>query len=169
MTSQAAHGSPVTQDDEARDTVWKLLDKARFCMMTTVDDNGRLVSRPMGIQQTDDDLLWFFAAADSPKVAELRADPRINLAFSDSDDFISLSGTAEVVHDPAKNRELWNKFAEAWLQAEPEDERVVLIKVTADTAEYWDTPAKPSRLVGIVRTLTTGEKPPGGDNRTVDL
>ena len=169
MTSQAAHGSPITQDSEARDTVWKLLDKARFCMMTTVDEHGRLVSRPMATQQTDDDLLWFFAAADSPKVAELRADSRVNLAFADSDDFISLSGTAEVVHDPVKNRELWNKFAEGWLQAEPEDERVVLIKVTADTAEYWNTPAKPSRLVGIARTLTTGAKPPGGDHQTVDL
>lgn len=56
----------MTSDDaQAQDTVWKLLDDARFCMMTTVDEHGRLVSRPMGAQRTDDDFLWFFTAADS--------------------------------------------------------------------------------------------------------
>lgn len=155
--------------EQARETVWKILDDARFCMMTTVDEHGALVSRPMGTQKTDDDFLWFFTADDSPKAAELRADPHVNLAYSSSDNFVSVAGTAQVLHDPKKNRELWNPFAAAWLQAEPEDEKVVLIKVTADTAEYWDTPSKPSRLIGIVRTLTSGEQPSGGENETVDL
>ncbi len=172
MTSQESHSSPTTDphaDPEAAKTVWELLDEARFCMMTTVDEHGRLVSRPMATQQTEDDHLWFFAAADSPKVAELRVNSQVNLAFTASDNFVSLAGTAEVVHDVEKNRELWNPFAKGWLQAEPEDEKVVLIKVTADTAEYWDTPAKPSRLIGIVRTLTKGDRPPGGENKTVEL
>lgn len=138
-------------------------------MMTTVDEHGQLVSRPMGTQQTDDDFLWFFTAGDSPKAAELRANAQINLAFTASENFVSVAGTAQVLHDAQKNRELWNPFAAAWLQAEPEDEKVALIKVTADTAEYWDTPNKPSRLVGMVRTLTSGKHPAGGENRTVDL
>lgn len=95
--------------------------------------------------------------------------PQINLAYAASENFVSVAGTAEVLHDADKNRELWSPLAAAWFQAEPEDPKILLIKVTAQTAEYWDTPAKPSRLVGMVRALTSDERPPGGDHQTVEL
>src|SRR3712207_7360015 len=45
---------------------------------------------------------------------------------------------AVVVDDPAKKRELWNSAVEAWFPQGPDDDSVVLLKVEADSAEYWD-------------------------------
>lgn len=61
MTSQASHSAPTTQDDEARDTVWKILDDA-FLHDEDTRRVVQLVPRPMGTQQTADDHLWSFAA-----------------------------------------------------------------------------------------------------------
>ena len=53
-------------------------------MLTTIGVDGRLVSRPMALQEAEfDGDLWFFAYADSAKVRQIRVNPEVNVAFSD--------------------------------------------------------------------------------------
>lgn len=163
---------PTTRrrDPEAVAKVRDLLQDARIAMLTTISADGSLVSRPMATQQVQfDGDAWFFTEADSPKVAEIAADPRMNAAYTEGGTYVSLSGTASLVHDVAKKRELWNQFAAAWFQCEPEDPDVALIRLSADTAEYWDTPGRASSLIAMVKGKLTGQRPDVGDNEVVDL
>ena len=149
----------------------ELADGERICMLTTLDADGRLVARPMAHQQvTDVAELWFFAERDSRKVAHVRANPHVSLTMASSDTWISIDGTAEVVDDTAKAKELWNTWVEAWMPQGPEDPSVVLLKVTGSSGEYWDTPgSRVSSALSLVKAKVKGERYEGGENERVTL
>lgn len=151
--------------------VAKLAKGIRVGMFTTIDEQGHFVSRPMSQQEVEfDGDLWFFAERDSRKVAQLSANAASSLTLSSNDTWISLSGSAQVINDLAKARELWNPYIEAWLPQGPEDPSVVLIKFTSDTAEYWDTPGgRISSVISFVKAKATGERYSGGENETVTM
>ena len=70
-----------------------------FGMLTTVDEDGSLRSRPMstnGEVEFDGDL-WFFTYGNSHKVDEIRRERHVNVSFADPkrNTYISMSGTAE--------------------------------------------------------------------------
>ncbi len=153
------------------DKVAELLEDFRFCMFTTTDSDGHLVSRPMAVQETEfDGDLWFFSDRDSCKVAQVSTTPKVNAAFSDSSSWVSLYGTAEVVEDADKAEQLWNDALKAWFPDGPTSPGVVLIKVHADTGEYWDSPGgRVSTLLSYAKARATGERAEPGENEVVDL
>ena len=153
--------------NKSLDDVVKMLAKQHVAMLTTLDGD-KLVSRPMGAQEPDEDgTLWFFTESGSEKALQIKADGRVNVTYADGD-FLSVEGTAEVVHDLAKQRELWNPFAESWMQCEPEDPKVALIKVKAHTIGYWDTPTAAGSMISMVKGLITDTRPDGGGAGIVD-
>jgi len=143
----------------------------RNAMLTTVDVDGEFVSRPMAQQEVEfDGDLWFFTERDSRKVRHITANPHVGVTLSSSDTWISINGTAEVVTDVAKARELWNTVVDAWLPQGPEDPSVVLIKVTGQTAEYWDSPGgRVASVISFAKAKVTGEPYSGGENEKVTL
>jgi len=151
--------------------VHELVKDQRTAMLTTVhDESGRLAARPMACQRADPDgTLWFLAFADSEKSEEIRRRPEVNVAFTEEGRWVSIAGRASVQSDPVRARELWNDFAEAWFQCEPQDPRVAVIRVDGDSAEYWDSPGKVGTLVGVLKAKLTGSRPDDGENETVDL
>lgn len=153
-----------------QDKVRSLIEDTRIAMFTTVDEQGRLVSQPMAVQQvTDDGDLWFITERSSEKVANLRADSRVNLAFSSRDSWVSVAGRAEVLDDPGKLAELWDTFTDAWMEGGPENPENVLLRVSAETAEYWDSPgSKVTQVLNLLKAKVTGERFEG-DNATVDM
>lgn len=148
-----------------------LVDGIRTCMFTTVGPDGTtLYSRPMAVQRVDDDgTVWFFGFSDAPKLQHLQHHPQVNLAFVDGDTFVSVSGSARLVDDVAKKRELWNPFAKAWFQCDPADPAVALIRVDPAGGEYWDGPAKPAQVIGLVKALLGHGMPLDGDNAKLEL
>jgi general stress protein 26 len=124
----------------------------------------------MATQDVEPDAdLWFIAERSSEKVANIRRDPRVNVSYSSSDSWVSVAGTAEVVDDVAKLEELWNTFTDAWLEGGPENPENILIRVAADSAEYWDSPgSKVTQVLNLLKAKATGERFEG-DNKTVDL
>ena len=151
--------------------VAELLKDQRFGMLTTTDSDGTLMSRPMAMQEVEfDGDLWFFAARDSRKITQLSTHSQVNVAVGSSDSWISLTGTGVVVTDVAKKRELWNSVVEAWFPDGPDDDGVVLLKVTGDSAEYWDSPGgRVASLLSFAKAKVTGEPYDGGENETVRL
>lgn len=157
---------------DATEKVKSLISDIRFAMITTIDrGTGRLVSRPMAVQDVEDDgTLWFFADDTSPKAEQLQADPTVNVALTSSDTWVSIAGRASIVEDPAKIHELWNKGVEAWFPDGPDAEGVALIRVEPDSAEYWDTPGgRISTVLSYVKSRVTGERPDVGENEVVEL
>jgi general stress protein 26 len=149
----------------------ELLQKFRIAMLTTLTADGLPVSRPMAVQEAEfDGDLWFFAQRDSDQVRQLRANPAIGVALAASDSWVSVSGTAELVEDRAKARELWNSAVEAWFPNGPDDPDVLLLKVHAEQAEYWDSPgSKVTTVLSYAKSRLTGNRPDVGEHGRMDL
>jgi general stress protein 26 len=151
--------------------VAELTKDIRIGMLTTVDEDGHFVSRPMAQQEVEfDGDLWFFSNSKARKISHIAANPAVSVTLSSNDTWVSLSGTATVVEDDAKAEELWNPFVEAWFPQGPHDDSVVLVKFTSDTAEYWDTPGgRVSSVISFVKAKVTGKRYDGGENETVQM
>jgi general stress protein 26 len=157
-------------DDQTR-KVAELLKGERFAFLTTIAGDGTLTSRPMTLQEVEfDGDLWFFAERGSNPVEHVAASPQVNVGAGSGGSWVSLTGHAVVVHDVAKKRELWNGGVEAWFPQGPDDDSVVLIKVQADSAEYWDTPGgRLATAFSFVKAKVTGQRIEAGENEKVDL
>ena len=151
--------------------VAELASGITFAMLTTVDETGAFVSRPMAQQDTDfDGNLWFLSSRNSRKVSQIAANPRVGVALTSRDVWISVNGTAEVLEDSAKAAELWSPQMEGWFPQGPDDPSVVVVKVTGETAEYWDTPGGlVASALSLVKVKTTGKRYQGNDNEVVEL
>lgn len=69
-----------------------------------------------------------------------------------------------------KAKDLWSAGMEAWFPQGPEDDSIVLIKVSGETAEYWDTPGgRVATVLSLAKAKVTGERYSGGENEKVDL
>ncbi|MDN5762766.1 MAG: pyridoxamine 5'-phosphate oxidase family protein [Microlunatus sp.] len=157
-----------TQDYEQ---VAELISKARFAFVTTVDSDGRLVSRPLAVQDREfDGDLYFFTADPSSKTDQVGDDSHVNVSLQSGDGYLSIAGTASVTRDQGLIDELWNKAAAAWFENGREDPAVALLKVHADSAEFWtmDSP-KPVALIKYAAAIAKDEQPDVGTNKTVDL
>ncbi|MCZ2827574.1 pyridoxamine 5'-phosphate oxidase family protein [Modestobacter sp. VKM Ac-2986] len=151
--------------------VAELISGQRIAMLTTSAPQGTLTSRPMALQEVEfDGDLWFFAERSSRKVGHLDAHPEVNVTVGSGSTWVSLTGRAVVVDDPAKKRELWNGGVEAWFPDGPDDAAIVLIKVEGSSAEYWDTPGgRIATALSFAKAKVTGQPYDGGENETVRL
>lgn len=157
-----------------RRQIIELVKDAEVAMLTTTTAEGKQVSRPMAVQEVQfDGDLWFFAYDDSAKVTQINATPEVNVSFSDSkhNAWTSIAGRAEVVHDRKKAEALYTPVLKAWFPDGLETSGLTLIKVHADSAEYWDGPSSTVGMaLGVVRAAVT--KNPDNDpidNDTVEL
>ncbi len=158
---------------EAKEKLNELIKDIDFTMMTTIDTDGVLRSRPMSTQNSEiTDALWFFTSDQTHKTDEIEKDNRINLSYAAPDDnaYVSVSGTAEIVHDKAKMEELWNPVLKAWFPKGLDDPHICLMKVKAEQAEYWDsTSSTLVQIFGFVKAMATGQRAEGGENEKVNL
>ena len=146
----------------------KLIKGIRVAMLTTVEADGCLRSRPMAMQDSAfDGTLWFFTRIDTAKVHEIERDRHVNLSFANPSDevYVSVSGKARVVRDPAKAKELWNPINKAWFPQGLDDPNLGLVRVDVEKAEYWDSPSSAVvQLIGFAKAIATGK--PYGDEVT---
>ena len=151
----------------------KLIGDTKFCMLTTMEPDGSLHSRPMAVQQTEfDGDLWFFTGKSTEKVRELAREQHANVSFSNPGDnaYVSVSGRARIVDDKAKAKELWNPFYRTWFPKGLDDPELTLLKVEVDHAEYWDAPnSLVTHLFGVVKATVTGKSPRPGNHAELTL
>ncbi len=151
----------------------ELVKDVRIAMLTTADENGLLRSRPMATQKTEfDGDLYFFTKEHSPKMDEVKKDHNVNVAYSNPDKqhYVSMSGTARIITDPAKMKELWTPELKAWFPDGLEDPELSLLKIETSQAEYWDAPnSTVVYLVGLAKAIATGETYHPGENEKVKL
>ena len=162
------------------DDLYGLIGKIKTAMLTTRRTDGRLVSRPMATQRRDAIAdLWFVTDIESHKLDELEHDAHVNLAYLDSDswEWISVSGEATISTDRARIRALYQADWKAWFgkldevrDGGPEDPRLALILVDADTVIYMKREkSKPVVLFELAKAMVTGKRPDLGEARKVQL
>lgn len=143
------------QDEEAVKKIQELVGKGSTCFFCThLQATGPFSTRPMSIQQVDDEgNLWFLIANDSSTYKELREDNRVqlNLQGSAHSDFFTLYGTVTLSQDRQKIEELWEPVIKTWFTGGKDDARIAVVKVTPQEGYYWDT--KNGNLVAGVKVL----------------
>ena len=159
-----------SQDD--REKVWSLIKDIRIALMVTTGGDSHLHGRPMAaMNKTFDGELWFASRDDTPKLEEIASAPQVLLAYSEpkGQNYVSVSGSAKIVHDAAKVRELWSEGARVWFPKGPDDPDIALICVTVDSAEYWGSPSSAwVYATGYAKARLTGEPPRDvGENKVV--
>ena len=121
----------------------QLVDKAETCFFCTgAISNGSTGTRPMSVQEVDDQgNLWFLSADDSHKNLELQQDAHVRLYFQGGKhtDFLLLNGTATVSRDKARIKELWKPILKTWFTEGQDDPRITVIKVAPTEGYYWDS------------------------------
>jgi general stress protein 26 len=161
---------PESATARARRRAVEIAQDSRFCMVTSTASDGALHARPMTPQQVTDDLeAWFFISRTSEQAADIAVRPGVNLSFDGSSDWLSVAGTATLVDDRQLVEEMWNPVVEAWFPDGPHDPDLTLLRVDAESAEYWKAPGgRVASLLSFVKAKATGE-PLRGESGATDL
>ncbi len=157
---------------ESVERVRELINDIKVTMLTTSAADGRLHSRPMYTQETEfDGDLWFTTSLSSALVAEIRDNPAVllNYANVDAQRFVVIAGEAVLVHDQTKKDELWNPTLKMWFKGGSTDPDLVLVKIEAHRADFWDSPSAPVRWFQFLAGVATGKRPSGDQRGAVDL
>ena len=139
--------------------VLALIRDIRVAMLTTLEGDGAFHARPVQTLRVEDDgTLWFFTDVRSDKAEEVRADIRVSLGYADTagNRYVAVSGTGTVRRDPHRAQELWQVEQRAYYPDGPRDERLALLRVQIDRAEYWIAPGRASYLYAVLRAVATG-------------
>jgi general stress protein 26 len=160
----------MARDQERK--LWDMIEDIEVCMLVT-EDQGVLRSRPMWGQQKEfAGELWFFTHASAHKTLEVQQNQRVNLSYAEPKDqnYVSVSGTAELVRDKARFEEFWQETLTTWFPKGLDDPDLAMLKVTVEQAEYWDAPSSTMiHAYGYVKAKLTGHAPQAGDNEKVNV
>ena len=164
----------ATSSRQQAQLIAHMIEGIDIAMLTTVGKGGYLVSRPLSTQQAQFDgrRVWFFTEADSPKVAEIGRNPKVNLAYAskDKNTYVSLAGDASFSRDRARIDALWSDAMKAFFPRGKTDPNLLLLEVQVRTVEYWDGPGSMlGKLLTFALARVTGNEEVMGENRLIDL
>lgn len=146
------------QNNAELEKIYPLIEHISVAMLTTADDDGALVSRPMSPLEVDGDgAIWFFTDRRSEKVAHLN---KVNISFADEarSTYVSLSGRAELNGDRTRMAALWTAYSRPWFPDGPQSLNLVLLKFIPEKAEYWDAPSsKMIRMFAMAASVVAGK------------
>jgi general stress protein 26 len=138
--------------------VARLIDGIPIAMLTTIEDDGALASRPMLALELDAlGALWFYMDIQSPVVLHLRA---VNLSFTNiaRGIYVSMSGRGEIDTDPGRMQRLWTTLAESWFPEGSDAPHLALLKFVPDSVDRWDLPGKGMvRAFGAMADVAAGQ------------
>ncbi|TWF43964.1 pyridoxamine 5'-phosphate oxidase family protein [Neorhizobium alkalisoli] len=157
-----------SEDDITK--VWELVDKIGFCMLTTQSGDD-LRARPMSAYaERIENAVYFLTDVASHKDEEIARRPEVCLAFADSrgQKYVSLSGTAEILNDREKIKELWATPAKAWWDS-ADDPSIRVLKITPSFAEYWDSPGTVISYIKMAAAAVSSSRPDMGDSAKVQM
>jgi general stress protein 26 len=144
-----------------------MLEEFDAAMLVTVDDDGALRARPMGLQSRilPDCDLWFVTADDTPKTDDIEHHREVDVCCLRTRDkaYLSISARARIDRNADELRRLWQPSWRLWLGDEkPEDGGIVLLKLDIERAEYWEPEG------GRLRVLYAAVKSLAGDEGMAD-
>ena len=127
-----------------------------FAMLSTHSPGGEIGSRPMSNNRDvdyDGDS-WFFTTQDTGMVTDIEADPNVALSYQGKAGllglrpfFIAIAGEAELIHDKTLFAEHWTKDLGRWFKQGPDTPGLLMIKVHAKSAHFWDGEDKGEVLI----------------------
>ena len=111
-----------------------------IALLTTIDAAGNLNARPMS-NNADveyDGNSYYFTTEETGLVSEVARSPKVGLGFEGDDGlFVHVTGTAELIRDKAEFKKHWVPDLDAWFKDGSDTPGLVLVKVVAESARYW--------------------------------
>ena len=159
-----------SQPSDSLQKLASLIGELRVGMLSTVDHDGCLHSRPLTTLKMDSDSsLWFLISISSQKVSELDNFASVGVSYGNGEsDYVSVSGTTQIVRDRAIIQDLWTPLAKAWFPGGVDDPDLAALKVQVQRAEYWDGPSSRFvQLYAIAKATLSGDTDSLGTHRTV--
>ena len=158
----------MTATANPQEHLYDLLKDFDTAMLVTRSADGHMHSRPMAIAELRSDSdAYFVTSIDSPKVAELQANPGVTLTFQSSNQYASLSGQATIVRDRALIDRLYKEAWKIWFPKGKTDPSISLLKFTAQHGEYWDNAGAEGLkyVFEAAKAYAKGERPKEGDQK----
>ncbi|HEY3838995.1 MAG TPA: pyridoxamine 5'-phosphate oxidase family protein [Bryobacteraceae bacterium] len=131
----------MTNHMEGKAKIEDMLKSFSTAMFVTVGPDGKQEARPMHVagEEPGGGEIWFLTGKKGSLTADVSAKPDVLLVFQkDTSAYLSLRGTARVVEDRAKIRQLWKEPYKVWFPQGAEDPGIALVAVHPVGAEYWD-------------------------------
>jgi general stress protein 26 len=152
------------------DHVWKLIEDIPIAMVVTHEGQGlNLRARPMAVRSARDECaIYFLTDADTPKAEEIRRNQSVCLALSDNkrQKYVSVSGHAEMIDDRARVSKYWSLYDKAFWPNK-DDPRIRVLRVTPESAEFWEGDGMVVTAVKLVAAIASGERVNLGDNEKI--
>ena len=150
----------------AIDKLKELVKSESVCFFCTKLTQRPITTRPMSIQKVDEQgNIWFMSSLKSNKNSEVKENHKVQLLYSNSSnyEYLSVFGTATIHTDRELIYEMWTPFANAWFKDGKDDADISLIKITPESAYYWDTKNnKMISMIQMIASIVTGSTPYDG-------
>lgn len=164
----------MAETENPREKLYGMIDKVKIAMLTTIEKDGGLHTRPMNNQESDEaGNLWFFLDKTSDLAKTVEANSHVSLGYSDpsGDNYVSVAGTASLVHDRSTIDDKWSEDVAAWFEGGKENPNIALLKVDPSEGEFWDTSSSAfATAVGYVKAkLGKGDGSDVVENKKVSL
>lgn len=151
----------------------ELIRELDIAMLTTVNADGRLVSRPLDTKAVEfDGDIWFSTECDSGKAREIARNPNVNVSYASRgrNAYVSIAGRASIVRDRARIEALWSPGMSTFFPAGKDDPNLCLIRVEPETAELWDGPGiAMGKALHFMMSAVSGDVGVLTDNERIDL
>ena len=112
-----------------------------IAMLSTHTEGGAIAARPMsnnGEVEYDGDS-YYFTWEKSRMVDDIRKNSKVGLSFQGKKAFsVAVEGEADVIKDKEAFKEHWTPDLDDWFKDGIDTKGVVMIKVSAVRAHYWD-------------------------------
>jgi len=165
----------MTTHEKHEENVRKLREMIKgieFAMLTTIEDDGSLRSRPMATQKVEfDGDLYFFTKASAPKVDEVESDRHVCVSYAapENQTYVSMSGLARLLRDRTEMEEFWFGDLETWFPHGLEDPELALLWISVTQAEYWEGPFGTLVYLPRVQKMAAGAEFERDENEKLEL
>jgi general stress protein 26 len=162
-TKEQLSGDPAIQK------IRTLLPQFRSGMLVTHGADGSVHARPLALQgdvSKFGGVLWFFADERSRKVQELKGGAPVSVICQSDEHsaYLHLTGTASVVREMSKMRELYSPTLKTWFPEGLDDPHLALIRFEADSGAYWESPGGLLQVaLSFAKSMATGVPGKGGN------
>lgn len=152
--------------------VWELLEQTGVGMLATRFAGG-MRARPLDARpDPETGAIFFITDVRGLKDDEIEDCPDVCFTITNAKAkaYLSITGHARVLREPALAARFWKKADEVWWPDGPGDQHVRVLRLDPQIAEMWDGPASSAvARYEFAKARATGAKPNLGENRKVKV
>jgi general stress protein 26 len=141
------------------DRVWALINDIPVAMVVT-REGEHMRGRPMAVRPArEEGAIEFLTDVDAPKADQIRRHQTICLALADNrrQKYLSITGHAEIIDDPERVKAIWSVYDKAFWP-DKNDPRIRILRVTPESAEFWEGAGAMVTAVKLVAAMASGER-----------